>query len=413
MEFRKENTAKCKRIFSKLAPGVEPNIITTDSLEITYKELKERNWPMHFDIVMGNPPYNPPKTGTGSSGNVIWPNFVVKSNSMLKNGGYLLFVHPPGWKKPTEDEFKEEKFSTGNYTGQIRQGQVWNILKATGVFKFIYTNDQRSKAMGKEVFIPHFPAVDYYVYQKDGNRSTCDTKNIFLGEITEANSVRLNYNLNYLPNLITKQTQDILHKVTSKDGDKPDFGRYRNGKGFSVDSSKGKYRYIYTYNKNSEPKYQYSNTVGDNNINQDKVIMNFDGGVDCFTVQYVKKEEQIGSYEMTMYTVVDSNKMGKRIVSFFSSDIVKFIFLITQYASGKMTKNEPLVANSITIPSEGIDDYYKFFGIQEHKKYIEDVLAHYTQFKAPKRVAKTEKKTSATKKGGNRFQKTRKNKNKA
>jgi hypothetical protein len=412
MEFRKENTAKCKRIFSKLAPGVEPNMITTDSLEITYKELKERNWPIHFDIVMGNPPYNPPKTGTGSSGNVIWPNFVVKSNSMLKNGGYLLFVHPPGWKKPTEDDFKEEKFSTGNYNGQIRQGQVWNILKATGVFKFIYTNDQRSKAMGKEVFIPHFPAVDYYVYQKDGNRSTCDTKNIFLGEITEANSVRLNYNLNYLPNLITKQTQDILHKVTSKDGDKPDFGRYRNGKGFSVDSSKGKYRYIYTYNKHSEPKYQYSDTVGDNNINQDKVIMNFDGGIDCFTVQYVKKEEQIGSYEMTMYTVVDSNKKGKQIESFFSSDIVKFIFLITQYASGKMTKNEPLVANSITIPPDGVDDYYRFFGIQEHKKYIEDVLAHYTQFKAPKRVAKTEKKTSATKKGGNRFQKTRKNTNK-
>jgi hypothetical protein len=358
---------------------------------------------------MGNPPYNPPKTGTGSSGNVIWPNFVVKSNSMLKNGGYLLFVHPPGWKKPTDDDFKEEKFSTGNYNGQIRQGQVWNILKATGVFKFIYTNDQRSKAMGKEVFIPHFPAVDYYVYQKDGNRSTCDTKNIFLGEITEANSVRLNYNLNYLPNLITKQTQDILHKVTSKDGDKPDFGRYRNGKGFSVDSSKGKYRYIYTYNKHSEPKYQYSDTVGDNNINQDKVIMNFDGGIDCFTVQYVKKEEQIGSYEMTMYTVVDSNKKGKQIESFFSSDIVKFIFLITQYASGKMTKNEPLVANSITIPPDGVDDYYRFFGIQEHKKYIEDVLAHYTQFKAPKRVAKTEKKKSATKKGGNRFQKTRKN----
>ena len=72
-----------------------------------------------------------------------------------------------------------------------------------------------------------------------------------------------------------------------------------------------------------------------------------------------------------------------------------------------MTKNEPLVANSITIPPEGIVDYYKFFGIQQHKKYIEDILSHYETFKAPKRGVKTEK----VKKGGsNRFNKTRKNK---
>ena len=79
------------------------------------------------------------------------------------------------------------------------------------------------------------------------------------------------------------------------------------------------------------------------------------------------------------------------------------IFLITQYASGKMTKNEPLVANSITIPPEKIKDYYKFFGIEEHKKYIEEILAHYEQFKTPKRKAKT-----AKSKGGRRLHSTRK-----
>jgi hypothetical protein len=42
-----------------------------------------------------------------------------------------------------------------------------------------------------------------------------------------------------------------------------------------------------------------------------------------------------------------------------------------------MTKNEPLVANSITIPPKSVDDYYKFFDIEEDKKYIEDILTHY------------------------------------
>ena len=405
IDINGKNNEIARKLFKKLAPDSKANIEKIDaekgffankSLVFNGKAIKD------FDIIMGNPPYNPPKTETGSSGNSIWQNFVIKSHSMLNDKGYLLFVHPPGWKKPTDEVFKPEKFADGDYTGQIRQGQVWQVLKDSGIFKFIYTNDQKSKSVGED-YIDHFPAVDYYVYQKGGDKSGCDTKNVFLGTIEDPKGVRLNYNLKYLPNLITKQTQDILHKITSKEGDKPNFGRFRNGKGFSVDSSKGKYKYIYTYNKKSEPKYQYSDIIGDNNINLDKVIMNFDGGIDCYTIQYVKKEDMIGSYEMTMYSKVESDKDGKRLEAFFKSNIVKFIFLITQYASGKMTKNEPLVANSITIPPEGTADYYKFFGIEEHKKYIEEILAHYEKFKAPKRLAKTAKAKGGSRQATRRF----------
>ena len=281
--------------------------------------------------------------------------------------------------------------------GQIRQGQIWQVLKDSGIFKFIYTNDQKVKTVGKE-YLLHFPAVDYYIYQKGGDKIACDTKNVFLGKIEESKGVKLNYNLKYLPNLITKQTQDILHKITSKEGTKPSFVIYRDKTSdFFIESSKGKYRYIYTYNKKSEPQYKYSDNLSkDDNIHMNKIIMNYDGGIDSFTVQYINEKEKTGSFHMTMYSKVDSDKDGKRLEAFFKSDIVKFIFLITQYASGKMTKNEPLVANSITIPPEGTADYYNFFSIEEHKKYIEDILAHYEIVKAPKRLAKTVK----AKKGG-------------
>ena len=86
-----------------------------------------------------------------------------------------------------------------------------------------------------------------------------------------------------------------------------------------------------------------------------------------------------------MYSKVGSYKEGKQLELFFKTDIVKFIFLITQYASGQRTQNEPLVANSITIPPDDITDYYGFFDIKEYKKYIEDILAHYKLFNAPKR----------------------------
>ena len=62
-----------------------------------------------FDVVMGNPPYNPPKTETGSSGNSIWQQFVIKSFYLVNEMGFLLFIHPPGWKKPTDEIFDPQK----------------------------------------------------------------------------------------------------------------------------------------------------------------------------------------------------------------------------------------------------------------------------------------------------------------
>jgi len=389
IDINGKNNDVARNLFKKLAPDATPNIEKIDDEKGFFAKkplVFNKKTVTGFDIIMGNPPYNPPKTETGSSGNSIWQNFVIKSHSILNDKGYLLLVHPPGWKKPTDEIFKSEKFADGDYTGQIRQGQVWQVLKESGVFKFIYTNDQKSRAMGED-FIEHFPAVDYYLYQKGGDKTTCDTKNVFLGTIEDPKGVRLNYNLKYLPNLITKQTQEILHKITSKDGDKPEFKRFRASSGFSQDSSK-KYKYFYIVNSKKERQYQYSD-IYDENIDNNKVVMNWQGGIDTYYISYIKSDDKLGVFDKVMYTKVNSDKEGKHLEIFFKSDLVKFIFLITQYASGMRTVNEHFVANSITIPPEGTVDYYKFFDIEQYKEYIEDMLAHYEKFKAPKREGKT------------------------
>ena len=52
-----------------------------------------------FDAVIGNPPYN--ASGATGTGNTIWQNFTTTSlKNWLVPNGYLLFVHPPGWRKP-------------------------------------------------------------------------------------------------------------------------------------------------------------------------------------------------------------------------------------------------------------------------------------------------------------------------
>jgi len=56
-----------------------------------------------FDVVLGNPPYN--GSGCIKTGNTIWQHFTRKCINDWLNG-YLLLVHPPGWRKPTTKKGK-------------------------------------------------------------------------------------------------------------------------------------------------------------------------------------------------------------------------------------------------------------------------------------------------------------------
>lgn len=56
-------------------------------------------WEIKFDAVIGNPPYN--SSGTCKGGANLWQKFVIKSlKDWIKPLGYLLYVHPCGWRKP-------------------------------------------------------------------------------------------------------------------------------------------------------------------------------------------------------------------------------------------------------------------------------------------------------------------------
>ena len=58
-----------------------------------------------FDAVIGNPPYN--SSGDTATGNTIWQDFTRKAlNEYLCKDGLLLFVHPPGWRKPNTEKGK-------------------------------------------------------------------------------------------------------------------------------------------------------------------------------------------------------------------------------------------------------------------------------------------------------------------
>ncbi len=95
VEIQENNYNLLKEIF-----GQQANIALNNFLEYPYKE---------FDIVIGNPPFNfmgqikvpTSKLNKKNDGQIVWPDFVVKSISLLKKDtGLLCFFIPSLWLKP-------------------------------------------------------------------------------------------------------------------------------------------------------------------------------------------------------------------------------------------------------------------------------------------------------------------------
>jgi hypothetical protein len=56
---------------------------------------------MKFDVVVGNPPYNPPtreRTGGSGTGTIIWHKFLSLALESLLQDGYLVFIIPTQWR---------------------------------------------------------------------------------------------------------------------------------------------------------------------------------------------------------------------------------------------------------------------------------------------------------------------------
>jgi hypothetical protein len=68
------------------------NVVQHNALTFDY-------WDMQFDIVVGNPPYND-NSGNRGSGHTLWTEFVkLAYNKLVKPEGYLVYVHPSGWRQ--------------------------------------------------------------------------------------------------------------------------------------------------------------------------------------------------------------------------------------------------------------------------------------------------------------------------
>lgn len=254
---------------------------------------------IQFDAVIGNPPYNSP--GSTATGNTIWQHFVRKAlNEWILNKGFLVFVHPPGWRKPDGNKNKHNGlFELMTKDNQMKYLSIHNTKDGMKIFK-----------CGTRY--------DWYVIQKmKSNKETT---------VEDENRCKLNLNLKpweFLPNsniqkikeLLKNEDQEgceIIYNASNYDPRKKWISKTK--------TEEFKYPIIHTIPKTGI-RYVYSNTNEKGHFGIPKVIF-ADNGLNDAVIDIE------GNYGMTQHSMaikIDSIEEGTLIKKAILSDEFKEI----------------------------------------------------------------------------------------
>jgi hypothetical protein len=228
-----------------------------------------------FDAIIGNPPYN--SSGNTGTGNTIWQDFTkVSLNKHLERDGYLLYVHPPGWRKPNTE-----------------RGKFYGLYKLmTYENQMIYLSIHGIKD-GQHTFNCG-TRYDWYLIQHKSKYTTTvvnDEKNNRI--VIDMNNFNWlpNYNIDSIQNILAKENEEkciIIYDRTSYGADKKD-------RVSSIKTADFKYPCIHSTPK-SGIRYMYSKVNDKGHFGVSKVIFG-DSGI------YNPVIDMDGKYGMTQHAM--------------------------------------------------------------------------------------------------------------
>jgi hypothetical protein len=236
MIYSAELTPKNVFIYKKIFCGdkYKLNIYEGDTLKMDMK--KDFKLPadfVGFDIILGNPPYQQKVGPTNTK--PIWNDFVIKSLIILKTGGYLVYVHPSGWRDV------DGKFKT------IRQ----EILTRDLQYLEIHNEKDGLKTFSSET------RYDWYVLK---NTKVDSTHTIIRFQDGTTKTINVN-GLKFIPNgeydkimsMITKKEEEKITALHSE-------SLYAHRQSWMSDKETKEYKYpcVYTVNSKSQPSFLYS-----------------------------------------------------------------------------------------------------------------------------------------------------------
>jgi 16S rRNA G966 N2-methylase RsmD len=110
---------------------VDKSQINCDILErlrfvnVYKKDFLNEEFNMKFDVVIGNPPYQSSTSETNSA-NALWVKFGDKVKDLIKEDGYMAFIHPDSWVNYCETYDNSNK---GRMTTKLYRTRVFSVIK--------------------------------------------------------------------------------------------------------------------------------------------------------------------------------------------------------------------------------------------------------------------------------------------
>jgi hypothetical protein len=241
-----------------------------------YKEIVINN---KYDIILGNPPFQYKEEHIQAQS--IWHLFVKRSYELLNNDGYLLFIHPSGWR---------------DINGNSRD--VFDFIKKHNL---IYLN-MKDFETGKKIFDVG-TNLDYYVVQNtltNSNKTTINDINNTKGK-DEEYEIDLN-SWDFIP---SGKFKDFKKIIASKKEEKTQVlyssTMYEIRKPYMTKSGSD-FPCCYSITEKDGMKYKYSN-IDKGHFGIPKVIWSNGSG----TYPIV---DDVGKYGLTQfcYAIVDDKK---------------------------------------------------------------------------------------------------------
>jgi hypothetical protein len=240
-----------------------------------------------FDIVVMNPPYQDDVNNVRGTGHTLWDKFVMKAlETSLVGDGYLVAVHPDGWRSIGKGTFDKVK----------------NVLKNKQMLYLeIHDKYEGMKTFGAST------TYDFYCVRNTENLGNFNTKIKCADGTTERVDIS---KLSFIPNgmydafkkLMPKKGEETVTLIHSESA-----YAHRKLHVSKIQSEEFKYPVVYLTYKNGSAKYMYSNIITNGHYNTPKVI--WSNGISTPIV------DSNGEYGMSEYcsAIVDDIQNLERI----------------------------------------------------------------------------------------------------
>ena len=256
--------------------------------------------PQKYHVITGNPPYQ--RNGSASTGNTIWDLFVRKVlTTDLAPSGYLLFIHPPMWRKPDSAKSK----NAGLFKLMAQEHHMRRLVLA-------------SPEQGKATFGCQ-TRYDWYCLQEGSKGSTS------LRSYSGVESIVDLAEWSWLPN---DKFQEIRRLLLDKDQEPCpvifDRSAYATDKGWTCDEEDASHPYpvIRTTNK-SGIRYMYSSCNDRGHYGVKKVVFGDGGSISNVVIdmegQYGLSEHAIG---IRVESEEEASAVKKALLSPFFTSIL-------------------------------------------------------------------------------------------